>query len=207
MGQMEDILNGEVDCYIRKKKDGKTFEARDHIGLILMGSNRSVKKRTRKRELGWIDTAMNSTIPILGICDGAQLIALYLNGIEAIELEQRDEGLSQLKIKGDGVPDAQADDDDIIQPALSVLMCQDHGWRYTLPDGCVNLANSQDMKHSDAFRLPGRLVYGLQFHPELTAVDIKWLDPRASLPDCEKVELAGKEILEEFIQQARKANG
>jgi GMP synthase-like glutamine amidotransferase len=211
MGQIDDILKGDVDCYVRTKGTGERFDRQRHIGLIIMGSDLSLTEHICRPEREWAATAIESGIPLLGICHGAQLIA-YIRSKDKKncikKLTKNDRGLSQLRIKGSGLPDAQRDE--IVLPAFSALLCQYHDWRYTLPPDSINLANSEDMTHSDAFRLRGKQVYGLQFHPELTAsvmIGDKWAPSTTSREDCEKTEVTGRRILEGWIRQATESNG
>jgi GMP synthase-like glutamine amidotransferase len=119
-------------------------------------------------EVQWIQTAVASGMPVLGICLGSQLLAkalgarVYPNGTKEI-------GWYSIEL-------TPAAADDILfgacQPTETVF--QWHGDTFDLPAGAVLMASSAACRHQ-AFRF-GRSAYGLQFHLEVSAEMIEsWL--------------------------------
>jgi len=95
--------------------------------------------------------------PILGICFGHQVLGI-LHGAEIY----RDE-----HIKRDEEIELLADDPLFRGLKKRTVMSQSHTEGITLPRGFIHLAFSltypvQAMKH------PGKMIYGVQFHPEVS---------------------------------------
>lgn len=107
--------------------------------------------------------------PMLGVCFGSQLLAEALGGV--VRPAGRAEiGWNEIELTHEGRDD----------PLLGFLPERFEGFGYhhyewLLPPGAVALAHSAACLQ--AFRLEDRLVWGLQFHPEVTLLDLSsWLD-------------------------------
>jgi GMP synthase-like glutamine amidotransferase len=107
--------------------------------------------------------------PLLGVCFGSQLLADALGG-EVGPAAEPEIGWHQVELTADGRAD----------PLLGFLPArfealQWHSYEWRLPPGAVELARS--VRSLQAFRLDGRPVWGIQFHPEATESDYgEWLD-------------------------------
>jgi GMP synthase (glutamine-hydrolysing) len=153
------------------------------------------------REREWVRAAAKLQIPILGICHGAQLLAhLYggrltaPNGSDII-----DEGLGELALTNAGRHDPVMQH---IPPGGKVY--QYHCESFILPLGSIDLASSANsaQPHSDAFRI-GSNIYGLQFHPELTAEKLReWLKLPRTDETVEWVARTGREVLDAWVRLA-----
>lgn len=141
----------EIHPYHYKPKD------MSHIrGVILSGSPFSVRDPESPRpDLGWCE----ETVPVLGICFGAQLLAVQHKG-EVLPSSTREYGRALLSY---------------IAGAEPLLKDVDHGsqvWMShadtitRLPDGFKTIARTNDIGVA-AFRATDRAVFGLQFHPEV----------------------------------------
>jgi GMP synthase (glutamine-hydrolysing) len=111
----------------------------------------------REREL--IGGAVERGIPVLGVCFGAQLVAVALGGEIVTD--------GPLEI---GMGTATLTDEGTVDPILSgtqetVTVLHWHRHAYTLPPGATRLASSR-AHPEQAFRF-GDNVYGLQFHVEI----------------------------------------
>jgi GMP synthase (glutamine-hydrolysing) len=107
--------------------------------------------------------------PLLGVCFGSQLLA-EAAGASVRPSVRPEIGWHGVELTTDGRAD----------PLLGFLpnrfeSLQYHHWEWSQPPGAVVLARSALCLQ--AFRLPNRPVWGLQFHPEVTLSDFgEWLD-------------------------------
>ena len=108
-------------------------------------------------EYRWIDQCLRADVPMLGICQGAQMIARHL-GSWAGPTDPEIFVFGYCRV--DPAPGAA----DCMAPLLWVT--QAHFHQFGLPDGAVRLAGKENYEHQ-AFRY-GDKGYGLQFHAEVT---------------------------------------
>jgi GMP synthase-like glutamine amidotransferase len=148
-----------------------------HIGaLIILGGPMNVGEEENFPFLRWekriIRAAIDEAVPVLGVCLGAQLIAATL-GARVFHGPVKEIGWSSVSI----TPHGQVDSLLGYLPE-SATVFQWHGDGFELPDGAIHLASSVNYKNQ-AFRV-GRLIYGLQFHLEVTPSMIeRWIDERS----------------------------
>jgi GMP synthase (glutamine-hydrolysing) len=183
-------------------------------GLVVMGGPMNVDESDRfpflSVELTWIREAVSRSVPLMGVCLGAQLLAkalgarVYPNGIKEI-------GWYRLRM----LPGA-ADDCLLAGSAPTETVFQWHGDTFDLPAGAVHLAESELCRHQ-AFRY-GRNAWGLQFHVEITRqmakewfaepgnrkelAQLDYIDPRqilAAMPhEAPAMERFGQRVLSRF---------
>jgi GMP synthase (glutamine-hydrolysing) len=137
---------------------------------------------------------IESQTPVLGICFGSQLLA-EAAGADVRQSSRPEIGWHEVELTADGRVD----------PVLGFLPArfeslQYHHYEWLQPPGAVVLARSAVCLQ--AFRLPDRPVWGVQFHPEVTESDFgEWLDdwdndPGAVAtgldPEAIRAETAGK---------------
>jgi GMP synthase (glutamine-hydrolysing) len=107
--------------------------------------------------------------PVLGVCFGSQVLA-DLAGAPVRRAVEPEIGWHGAELTREGKDD----------PLLGFLperfeTLQWHHYEWLLPEDAVALARSA--RSLQAFRLAGRPVWGVQFHPEVTAADYdEWLD-------------------------------
>lgn len=108
-------------------------------------------------EYDWIGRAMEAGLPILGICQGAQMIAHHLGAwVGAPEHGRHEFGYYE-------VSPTEAGRDFLPEP---LHFAQAHYHTFDLPAGAVHLARSESYDNQ-AFAV-GSNVYGVQFHAEQT---------------------------------------
>ena len=133
----------------------------DLAATIVYGGLYSVFETNRHpfllEEYRWIDACLNAGIPVLGICQGCQMIAHHLGawagprGQEIFEF-----GYYEIS----PAPGATG----FLDAPLAVT--QAHFHTFDLPKGAVRLAGNENYANQ-AFRW-GEKTIGLQFHPEVT---------------------------------------
>jgi GMP synthase-like glutamine amidotransferase len=135
----------------------------DLTGLVVLGGpegaadDEEPEHLGREREL--LARAVAMGLPVLGICFGAQLLAVALGGGVTRDLEP-EVGMSVVRLTREGQEDGVLGS---LTHEFPVLQWHYHS--YSPPAGAVRLASS-DGCIEQAFRI-GENVYGLQFHAEI----------------------------------------
>ncbi|MGZ6620681.1 MAG: type 1 glutamine amidotransferase [Solirubrobacteraceae bacterium] len=139
--------------------------AADLSGLIVLGApsgsadDETSKHLAAERQL--ISDAVGRGLPVLGVCFGAQLLAVALGG-GVVKDGVLEVGMGAATLTAAGCADPVLGSD---TEALEVLHWHRHS--YTLPPGAVRLATSNRCAEQ-AFRVADN-VYGLQFHVEINS--------------------------------------
>jgi GMP synthase-like glutamine amidotransferase len=161
-----------VDVELRRVFDGDDLPAgtSGFGGLVVMGGPASavsdVGFPTRGAELRLLGAALQQGVPTLGVCLGAQLLALAAGGTVRPGTAGAEIGWGPVELTDEAADDALLNG---LPRRLSVLHW--HGDTFDLPAGATHLAAS-DRYSNQAFRLGDR-AWGLQFHVEVdrAAVD------------------------------------
>ncbi|HEX4905468.1 MAG TPA: glutamine-hydrolyzing GMP synthase, partial [Acidimicrobiales bacterium] len=129
------------------------IRARKPVGVIFSGGPASVHVEGAPT----IDTAIYDTgVPVLGICYGAQLLALQLGG-EVAKTGRGEYGRASLSVLGSSSV--------VVGGAQDVWMS--HFDTITrAPDGFTTVASTPETPAA-AFESDERKIYGVQFHPEV----------------------------------------
>ncbi len=189
--------------------------------LIVLGGPMSVDEEASFPFLRWekriIRAAIDESVPVLGICLGAQLIASAL-GTAVFHGPVKEIGWSPISI----TPHGQVDSLLGYLPE-SATVFQWHSDGFELPAGAIRLASSAHYS-TQAFRV-GKTIYGLQFHLEVTPRMIeRWLDERSKdlalapyvLPDKIRADTQsyaptlryyGERFLSEFVRRMARRRG
>jgi GMP synthase (glutamine-hydrolysing) len=159
LGWFEEILRDRNISFIYNDL-GDVLDLGAHDGLIIMGGPQSANDQEMAAELHFIQQALDSKTPVLGICLGAQLIAKAL-GSHVYRNPEKEIGWAPVYLT-----EAAAGD-----PVFGGLPSPNtffhwHSETFMLPAGAVSLAYS-DRCRQQAFRFHDT-VYGIQFHPEIT---------------------------------------
>jgi GMP synthase (glutamine-hydrolysing) len=144
-------------------------------GLIFMGGAMCANDSLPflQKELELIYGAANCGKPVFGICLGAQLIAKALGG--TVYQSVQETGWQDIHLEQSALSDP------VFQAGGSIRVFQLHQDTFDLPAGAVRLAGSA-VCANQAFRW-GRAVYGVQFHPEMTAPMVEEWSRELSLPE------------------------
>jgi|ERR1051325_5037614 GMP synthase-like glutamine amidotransferase len=138
-------------------------------GLILSGGPQSVTRIASDEGAGLravlkvLDTAAQKNLPVLGICLGHQLLGSWAGGLVS-KLSNKVVGFKQIHVH-----EKTAIFDGPNEKNITAFQYhEDH--LETLPQGCEVLAGSESCG-IEAFKIKERLMWGVQFHPELTLSD------------------------------------
>ena len=128
-------------------------------GIILSGSPCSV----RDEEAPTPDLELfDQSIPVLGICYGAQLMASQLGG-EVEPSKHREYGRANLNVKDAG---------DILKDVdVHTQVWMSHGDTIVKQPESIEVIASTESVNIAAFRVSGKEVYGIQFHPEVVQTE------------------------------------
>jgi GMP synthase-like glutamine amidotransferase len=142
---------------------GEPIPKEQHSAIIAMGGPMSANDDLPglRDELALIDRALREEVPLLGICLGAQLIAKAL-GANVFRNQELEIGWEPVWLT-----EAGAKDEVFGKEPSPEMFFHWHGETFDLPAGAEWLAYSKKTRHQ-AYRY-GRNVYGIQFHPEITA--------------------------------------
>jgi GMP synthase (glutamine-hydrolysing) len=165
LGHFATILDARGDtCAYRdlgEPHGGLSLDGQD--ALIVLGGPMSANDPLPglRTELALIGEALEKSVPVLGVCLGSQLIAKAL-GARVYRNEKLEIGWAPVSLTDDGRKDPVLGS--VASPAT---LFHWHGETFDLPRGATWLACSEKCRHQ-AYRY-GANVYGLQFHPEVTA--------------------------------------
>ena len=132
--------------------------------VVITGSDAMISGHSEWIEVCaiWLRDAVESQIPVMGICFGHQLLAYALGG----DVANNPAGIEAGSVEA--ILTSEAANDLLLQGMDKMMVQASHRQCVTrLPDGAVCLAKtSMDQYH--AFRV-GSYCWGLQFHPEFSA--------------------------------------
>lgn len=185
----------------------KIAKDKDVKGIILSGGSRSVYEKNAPK---FDKKVLNLNIPILGICYGHQLIAHLLGGRVASGKsgEYGPTPLNQANPKFNfgytGLSQEQGKSLSLALEPLSSVWMNHRDAVTDLPKGFVLLASTAHSKIA-AYGHPGKKIFGVQFHPEVshTQNGQKILENFVfGICNCKKSR-SSKSIMENIIEEAR----
>lgn len=167
VGQMLAKLGHPLDVRRPRFGDPLPETMLEHAGAVIFGGPQSANDADDfiKREIDWVGVPLRDNKPYLGICLGAQMMALHLGGRVAPHAEGHAEvGYYPIRPTGAGRE---------LCPDWPDRVYQWHREGFDLPQGSELLAEG-DAFSVQAFRYGSG--YALQFHPEVThAMMHRWL--------------------------------
>ena len=138
----------------------------NYSAIVVFGGPMSANDNNEfmNKEIDWIGQVLQSEVPFLGICLGAQILVKYLGCKVEKNLNEFSEiGFYKIQPTENGIKLFQSQD----------VFYQFHTEGFELPSGCELLAKG-DIFTNQAFRYKN--CYGLQFHPEVNIyLHLKWL--------------------------------
>ncbi|SVA58454.1 uncharacterized protein METZ01_LOCUS111308 [marine metagenome] len=156
------------DFEIRRPSLGDSLPTNlnNYSAIVVFGGPMSANDNDEfmKKEIDWIGQVLQSEVPFLGICLGAQILVKYLGcKVEKNRNELSEIGFYKIQPTENGIKLFQSQD----------VFYQFHTEGFELPSGCELLAKG-DIFTNQAFRYKN--CYGLQFHPEVNIyLHLKWL--------------------------------
>ncbi|MDR2852253.1 MAG: type 1 glutamine amidotransferase [Burkholderiaceae bacterium] len=159
--------SGQTWEVIRPAAAGFIEKAFEYSGHVISGGPMSVVddagQPAMKNLLAFVRAAaQRGNVPVVGLCLGAQIIAVALGGTVGKNPSGRFKlGVDRLQWR----PQARALLGEPIDTAAATLLVQSHGeCVLTLPAGAVALASSRTIAH-EVFLIQGQFL-GIQGHPE-----------------------------------------
>ena len=163
-----------------------------YAGVVVFGGPMSANDPAdwAVHQTRWIGRVLDSGVPYLGLCLGAQMLARYLGAVVAPHPDGHAEiGYFPISPTVEGLAFARQ-----IGAPWPRQVYHWHREGFDLPPGSVALAEG-DTFPNQAFRV-GRNAYGLQFHPEVTyAMMCRW-----TVRGHERLTLPGARQREEHLE-------
>ncbi|GAA1447147.1 membrane dipeptidase [Leifsonia poae] len=178
-------------------EDGLPPDLNGYAGLVMLGGGLMPDDDARApwlaQERSLAREAIAADLPTLGICLGGQILAEVAGGEVRASFGPKERGATVISTSEAGRRDPVIGGFGDAAP-----MIENHQDMITsLPPAAVLLASS-DAVANQAFRL-GERVYGLQFHPEVSAEDLlHWKEPTSPSPDDRPVA--------ELVEEARRVD-
>lgn len=155
-----DICRPALGCTLPETLEG-------HDGVVIFGGPDSAYDDAPylKTETDWIAVPLREEKPFLGLCLGAQLLAMHLGAeVKPDPSGQVEVGYYPIRPTAEGEALIHWPD----------MVYQWHQDGFDLPAGAVRLAQADGAFPEQAFQV-GPAAFGLQFHPELTtAMTYRW---------------------------------
>ncbi|WP_299613034.1 glutamine amidotransferase [uncultured Tateyamaria sp.] len=206
-GPMDDRITtwcgaNQIRCDARRAWQGQDAGqiTDDVIGVVVYGgiynANDTRKHPFLNDEYRIIDAAMMAGIPLLGICQGAQMIAHHMGAWAGAPTHGNHEfGWYEVTPTGEAGGFLNA----------PMHFVQSHFHTFDIPNGATHLARSP-LFENQAFRVDDRVV-GVQFHPEQTMAGFQRWQVRAdewgrwSEPGVQNLETQNRLMLEHDAAQ------
>ncbi len=134
-----------------------------YAGMVILGGTQAVYEKTAhpylENQIMLCQDIINSGLPILGICLGAQILGAALGG-EVKPNAEKEIGWYDLTLTQEAQEDPLLSGYPAVAPAYHF-----HGDFFNLPPTCIRLAQSE-MTYCQVFRFREN-VYGFQYHLEV----------------------------------------
>ena len=155
----------------------RPFESYDAVFVFggAMHADQDAHHPWLNEESLWLQQVLDRHTPVLGVCLGVQLLARAAGAWVGRMPEGPEIGWHAVDLTEAGAADPVVG---ALPPRFDAL--QWHHYTYALPAGAVELARSASC--TQAFRL-GEACWGVQFHPEVTEMQLQgWIDDTSDPP-------------------------
>lgn len=130
-------------------------------GRVILSGRRKNSKEVNAANSAIVRHCHRAGKPMLGICYGAEIIALTLGG-SIRRMQAHVQGTTPVSISAANP---------LAQDRQSISVYESHAYCVArLPDGFQSLASSQYCEH-EMFSNDSKKIYGTQFHPEKSGAD------------------------------------
>jgi len=172
VGNVLRALGHRLDIRRPSLGDGLPETLDDHAGAVIFGGPMSANDSDDyiRREIDWIEIPLREQRPFLGICLGAQMLAMQLGA----KVAPHGEGLTQIGY----YPIRPTAAGETLCPNWPGQVYHWHREGFGLPAGCELLAEGDDFP-VQAFRTGS--AFGFQFHPDVTTLMMHCWTTRGSL--------------------------
>ena len=153
---LTDFLNEKNFLFEKQTPELLNVISFENYDSFILSGRRTNKKKTNEINSKIIKHAIKNDKKLLGICYGAEILALTLGGtIRKTSSIQK--GYEKINVFRENL---------ISSNSLSVF--ESHGFEISkLPGRLKNLANSQNCKY-ELIQHEQKLIFGTQFHPEMS---------------------------------------
>ena len=163
LGLMEEFfLSNSYNIHITKPLHGNILPTNidNYAGVIILGGAMNVDDKEKypelEKELKWIENLINTNIPIIGICLGAQLIAKVCGA----KVQNHKKNLVEIGYKNISFINSST-----IVKSFPPKVYHWHKQGFSLPNNAIHLA-SNSIFDIQAFSIKDKII-GFQFHPEV----------------------------------------
>ncbi|MDE2289504.1 MAG: glutamine amidotransferase [Burkholderiales bacterium] len=173
LGTLRHVLSGrgfEIDEIDAATADWDVFDATQFDLVVILGGPLGVADEPSypflTREIAFIKQCVDASVPLIGACLGAQLIASVL-GANVTPMGVKEIGFAAVELTEAGLESA-------LHGLGSTPVLHWHGDEFEIPEGALHLARTS-IGRNQAFAL-GKHILGLQFHLEVECANIeRWL--------------------------------
>lgn len=159
------IKTPSIAHYINEFMDSKTVKLEnfdnstlnDYSGVIISGAPILLTEIDPTEYLEKFEWIKETTLPVLGICFGHQIIGLLHGASVYKQKEDRDWNTIEI-LEDDPLFNRMPDEFKMLEDHCETVSIPPHFIHLCVSDSCIN----EGMKHQD------KNIYGVQFHPEVS---------------------------------------
>lgn len=151
-----DFLNEKKILFEKQTPQTLDLNSLGNYGSVILSGRQKNEKKTNEINSKIIKYAIKNNIKLLGICYGAEILALTLGGTirKSFSLQKGTETIKIIK------------DNPISSNSLDVF--ESHGFEISkLPDTLIPLAKSSNCRY-EIISYEKKPIFGTQFHPEMS---------------------------------------